>query len=229
MAELLCDERDQAVLGLTVFALPAAVHATDVFVELPGVLPRVAPLLVVAGPVLYWYFTSSATSSARTKTPETEHDTSAEGNERAPAPDGEELELIATNYEQLSEQSKYRDQLLINANYFSLAIVAVLMSAFLRTGSELRPLVAMVGTVTAYAFWLATESYKGTRDSLNDELRRIEAEQHGALSVVETYDLRERSPIGKRSLSSYLVGLQATATLLWWAVYFSSSVYSGYL
>jgi len=57
----------------------------------------------------------------------------------------------------------------------------------------------MAGVAIAYSFWLATESYKGARDVLNDSMRRTET-QFEELSVVEDYDTRSRSQIEKRSL-----------------------------
>jgi len=71
------------------------------------------------------------------------------------------VELIVTNYTRLSEESQYRDDLLIRANYFSLAVIAVLIGTLLQASPVVRPLVAMAGVAIAYSFWLATESYKG--------------------------------------------------------------------
>jgi len=73
------------------------------------------------------------------------------------------VELIVTNYTRLSEESQYRDDLLIRANYFSLAVIAVLIGTLLQASPVVRPLVAMAGVAIAYSFWLATESYKGAR------------------------------------------------------------------
>ncbi|ACM55659.1 hypothetical protein Hlac_0053 [Halorubrum lacusprofundi ATCC 49239] len=128
------------------------------------------------------------------------------------------VELIVTNYTRLSEESQYRDDLLIRANYFSLAVIAVLIGTLLQASPVVRPLVAMAGVAIAYSFWLATESYKGARDVLNDSMRRTET-QFEELSVVEDYDTRSRSQIEKRSLSSYFIGLQMTTTFVWLVLY----------
>lgn len=128
------------------------------------------------------------------------------------------VELIVTNYTRLSEESQYRDDLLIRANYFSLAVIAVLIGTLLQASPVVRPLVAMAGVAIAYSFWLATESYKGARDVLNDSMRRTET-QFEELSVVEDYDTRSRSQIEKRSLSSYFIGRQMTTTFVWLVLY----------
>ncbi|MFC4542845.1 hypothetical protein ACFO5R_13025 [Halosolutus amylolyticus] len=229
MRDRLSDERYQVLVSLVVFALPGIVSAGTGISHVPTAITRSLPLFVVLGPVLYWGLTTQAGTAARTGLRTDEREPAAETDTEEDDPtDRARADLIAVNYEQLSEQAKYRDKLLINANYFSLAIIAVLVNVFLRADVELRPLIAVVGAVTAYAFWLAAESYKGSRDELNGELREIEAGEYEELSVVQTYDLRDRSPIEKRSLSSYLIGLQATAVFLWWGAYLFAIVYIGY-
>jgi hypothetical protein len=140
----------------------------------------------------------------------------AGGSELPPVESG--AQLLAANYSRLSEEAQYRDDLLVKANYFSLAIIAALGTVFFEVITELRPLVAMAGAMTGYSFWLATESYKGARDELNKSMKEHER-TYEQLSVTTDYDTRDRSPIGKRSLSSYFVGLQATITALWMVIY----------
>lgn len=211
------NETYMTFLGLALFFLPALVVPLSTFVTVPATLLRIAPGLVLLGPVVYWLSTRP-----KDKTDPGER-TGVDGPEklsdlRVTEVEYPHVELIATNYERLSEESQYRDDLLIRANYFSLAVIAVLIGTLLQASPMLRPLVAMAGAATAYSFWLATESYKGARDALNDGMRRTET-QFEELSVVEDYDTRPRSQIEKRSLSSYFIGLQMTTTLVWLALY----------
>lgn len=217
------NELSQVVLSLCIFSLPALVYAATVVVPVPERLRWLLPAFVILAPLVYWWLTRPKDHAPRTSSV---HKTEEyKPTEVPPEPTTAKVELVAANYERLSDQAKYRDKLLINANYFSLAIIAVLVNVFLRTGSELRPLVAMIGAVTAYAFWLATESYKGTRDVINKRLRAMEDEQYPELNVVSAYDSRKRTPVGKRSLSSYLIGIQIVATILWGGVYFVYVLY----
>lgn len=223
MAGLLEDELRQVVMSLSIFSLPALVYAAPDAVPIPVWFRWLLPVLVLLGPTVYWLLTRSGGHKPRTENANASEE--YEPMDITPEPNTTAVELIATNYEQLSEQAKYRDELLIKTNYFSLAIIAVLVNIFLRIGVETRPLIAMVGAVTAYAFWLATESYKGTRDAINKQLRTLEDEQYTELNVVSTYDTRDRTTVGKRSLSSYLIGLQIVASLFWASVYFGYVLY----
>lgn len=216
------NELSQVVLSLCIFSLPALVYAARVNVPVSERLRWLLPAFVIFGPLGYWWLTRPEDHAPRTGVNKTEK---YKPTEVPPEPTTAKVELVAMNYERLTDQAKYRDKLLINANYFSLAILAVLVNVFFRTGPELRPLVAMIGAVTAYAFWLATKSYKGTRDAINQRLRVMEDEKYPELNVVSTYDTRKRAPIGKRSLSSYLIGIQIVATILWGGVYFGYVLY----
>lgn len=222
-------ERYQVVAGLLLFAFPAVVFAVSPLLPLPNGVVLTLPGFVLLGPGIYWHLTrpdSSDDQCARTTSVQATEDQPTETDEQEQPT--ERAELIAANYNRLSEESQKRDDFLINANYFSLAVIAVLIGMFFQVGETLRPLIAMTGAATAYSFWLATESYKGARDSLNDSMRRNE-DRYSELSVVSDYDTRERSPVGKRSLSSFFIGLQSTTTLLWASVYFVFVVKFAYM
>lgn len=211
------DEKYLTFLGLVLFFSPALVVPLSTFVTVPAAVLRAAPGFVLLGPAVYWLSTYPGDKS------DPGERTDVDGREqlssfRVTEIEYPHVELIATNYARLSEESQYRDDLLIRANYFSLAVIAVLIGTLLQASPMLRPLVAMAGAATAYSFWLATESYKGARDALNDGMRRTET-QFEELSVTEDYDTRPRSQIEKRSLSSYFIGLQMTTTLVWLALY----------
>lgn len=223
MAKSFTNESQQVVLSLCLFSLPALVYAGGVVVPVLKRPHWLLPAFVILAPLMYWWFTRTEDHAPRTGNAHESGEYSP--TERQPEPSTAKIELVAANYEQLSDQAKYRDKLLINANYFSLAIIAVLVNVFLSTGPEVRPLIAMIGSVTAYAFWLATESYKGSRDAIIDRLGDIEGKQYPELNVVSAYDSRNRTRVGKRSLSSYLMGIQIVATTLWGGIYFSYILY----
>lgn len=220
------NELSQVVLSLCIFSVPALVYAVTVVVSVPKRLRWLLPAFVILAPLVYWWLTRPEDHAPRTGSV---HKTEKyKPTKLPPEPTTAKIELVSANYERLSDQAKYRDKLLINANYFSLAIIAVLVNVFLRSASELRPLIAMIGVVTAYAFWLATKSYKGTRDAINKRLRVMEDEQYPELNVVSAYDSRKRTPVGKRSLSSYLIGIQIFATIMWGSVYLGYILYLSY-
>lgn len=218
MWRLLEDEPWEEVLSVCIFSLPALGYAAKFVVPIPSRLLLILTVCILLGPVLYGWLTRSEDHAPRTGGTNQNMDFK---------PTKIDLELVAANYHRLNDQAKYRDKLLINSNYFSLAIIAVLVNVFLSANPKLRPLIAMTGAVTAYAFWLATRSYKGTRDAINNKLRTIEEEQYPELKVVSTYDSRGRTLVGKRSLSSYLVGIQITATIIWWVIYLGYVLYLG--
>jgi hypothetical protein len=211
------DERYLTFLSLVLFFLPALVVPLSTRLAVPPAVLKLAPFFVLVGPSVYWfskYLNDSTDSGERTGVDSRGELSGLRANETT----FPHVELIATNYARLSEESQYRDDLLIRANYFSLAVIAVLIGTLLQASTVLRPLVAMMGVAIAYSFWLATESYKGARDALNDGMRRTET-QFLELSVVKDYDTRPRSQIEKRSLSSYFIGLQMTTTFVWLVLY----------
>lgn len=215
------DERNVVVLCLVVFALPAGVAAANTQIALPDILLKFLWTPVIIGVGSYWLLTRQEGRGARTG-----GEQEADEILTDPDPDGD-TELVAMNYDMLSQQAMYRDKLLINANYFSLAVIALLMNIVISVDAGVKPFVAMVGAATAYAFWLATESYKGPRDSLNKRIDEME-NVHDELSATNAYDLRERTPISKRSLSSYLTGIQIVATMFWTALYIVTLLQIGY-
>lgn len=213
LADRYIDERLVVATSLLLFATPAALTVLNTKYPIPQTLHSASALLILLVPLSYGWITRSDDEAPRTNIRADEQRENAEQATRA-----SESELIGLNYEMISEQAMYRDQLLIRANYFSIAVVGVLVNAFLRSEQVHRPAIAMVGAASGFAFWLATKSYKGTRDALNDELGRLEKTHHD-LDVIQTYDTRNRSPIEKRSLSSYFVGFQIATTILWLLVY----------
>lgn len=233
------DERFLVVIVVLLLAIPAALIALHRYYSVSPRVMRGSILFIPLALFFYWYATRSEGNASRTdvqsdrslafteeidrEEPGDSDGESEEAHPNANAP-SVDAELLSVNYEMISQQAMYRDQLLIRANYFSIAVLAVLVNIFLRTDPHLRPAVAMIGVTTAFAFWLATESYKGTRDELNDELGNIEKACR-EFTAVQTYDRRDRSPVGKRSLSSYFVGLQIAATILWLIVYTGYSLY----
>lgn len=211
------NERYLTLLSLVLFFVPAIAVPLSTLVTVPATVLRAAPGFVLLGPAVYWL------STRPTDPADSDERTGVDGSEqlydsRVGEIEYPHVELIVTNYTRLSEESQYRDDLLIRANYFSLAVIAVLIGTLLQASPVVRPLVAMAGVAIAYSFWLATESYKGARDVLNDSMRRTET-QFEELSVVEDYDTRSRSQIEKRSLSSYFIGRQMTTTFVWLVLY----------
>jgi len=215
------DERKVVVVCLVIFALPAGVAAANTQIAMPDILLKVLWPLVLLGAGSYWHFTRQEGHGARTG-----GEQEADSLLTDPDPEGETA-LVAMNYEMLTQQAIYRDKLLINANYFSLAVIALLLNIVINVDTDLQPFIAMVGAATAYAFWLATESYKGTRDSLNNRINEMET-VYNELSATNAYDLRERTPVSKRSLSSYLTGIQIVATMFWTALYIVTLLQLGY-
>lgn len=215
---ILGDERYQVILALGAFAIPGVVLAVLPLFSIPEPLLMPLPAFVLVGPAIYWWLTATDDPvNERTTAEELDLPPGSTVQEQLGEPPN--AALVAANYSRLSEEAQYRDDMLIKANYFSLAILAVLVGVFLQIDPVLRPFVALTGTATAYSFWLATESYKGTRDSLNDRMRIMET-VYEELTVVSDYDGRRRSPVGRRSLSSYFVGFQATVTITWILMYF---------
>lgn len=215
----------QVVISLGIFSIPALLAELRRFFEYPRWLLSISSLLIPLGIYLYWRWTSTDNSE---RTADAIH---RPGNVTGSTPplDVDDLEntvdgkisLISITYRMLNRQAEYRDRLLMRASYFSLAVIAALVNIFLRSSGANQVLVAMVGTATGFGFLLGMISYKGTRDELNNKIRELENHQPIAdyLSVVEVYDQRDRHPIAKRSLSSYLVGLQAGTAIGWCVLY----------
>lgn len=134
----------------------------------------------------------------------------------------EAIEILTTEYEQIGEEARYREELLTHSNYFSLATFALLVNIFLSVDTYLEPVVAMGGSIIAFGFVVSVNGLKDSRDQLWTRLKNIETmdEIQRNLSVFHTVDNQGKRRLFNRfSFSSYTLVVQILILLFWILLY----------
>lgn len=131
--------------------------------------------------------------------------------------DREDTWLI--EYQEISEEARYRDRLLLRTTYFLLAIFALLVGISIELrGEPVGPAITVVGSLLALIFAIAVNSYKNTRDSLWNEQRKIEKHPkfYQKLTVHHTVRTKgQRRLFNRLSLSSTTLTLHVFFVLVW--------------
>lgn len=191
------------LLTIAVYALPA------VFIPL-GVGGRyvVANLVFIPlGAGAFWYVAK-------------------EEYEPLPAPDPDMIDpssedaVIAT-YSELGEAFRYRDRLLLQATYFSFAILAVLINIFFRVNPSFRPAIALIGSILGFGFAVSITSQRRTRDQIR-EARSILSGLAPLDDVVTTSDvgtIRRRPVFSNFSAGTYIENVHVVIFIGWLLTY----------
>lgn len=210
------------VFGITMFSLPAILI---LFVELPpfsnvqGILSRsLLSALVFGGVLLFLLFT-----------PRTGERATSQVDEWPQIPENADIDIVnredtwLTEYQEISEEARYRDRLLLRTTYFSLGIFALLVGILIELrGEPVGPAITVVGSLLALVFTIAVNSYKDTRDSLWKEQRKIEKHPkfHQKLTVHHTVRTSgQRRLFNRLSLSSTTLTLHVFFVLVWVSSY----------
>lgn len=133
--------------------------------------------------------------------------------------DTRDIDILLTEYEQIAEEVRYRDQLLNRTTYFALAIVGVLATALATTPSkEFLPGILLLTAITTLLFAIATMKYKDARDihwKRQRDLERLVPEFRGRLTVFHSNRSPKRRFLDRwASLSSFMISLLLALCLL---------------
>lgn len=136
-----------------------------------------------------------------------------------------DIESLRLEYSELCEEARYRDRLLLRTGYFALAVVGVLGGVFTAVPPAAQSFVAMLASLVMFAFAVAVNSYKDSRDANWDRIARIEGsvpEFQGVLTTFHSMRHTDRRMLNRVSLSSYLYVLTLFVTLLAVVVYLAT-------
>lgn len=113
-------------------------------------------------------------------------------------------DFVLTEYEQLSEEIRYRDAQIMRISYFSFATLGTLVVIFISVDVIWQPFIAGFGMLISYAFGVNARVYTQTRDKLAKRRSKIENETSrlGVSSIPHT--------ILKDDRDSYLRRLNST-------------------
>jgi len=139
--------------------------------------------------------------------------------------DAEDRETLRVEYQELCEEARYRDRLLLQTGYFALAVIGLLGGIFANVPSPVQPFVAMLASLIILAFAIAVNSYKDSRDAYWDRIGRLEMsipEFRGTLTTFHSMRHMEIRLLNNISLSSYILLLIVFMTLLTVIVYIVS-------
>jgi hypothetical protein len=88
-------------------------------------------------------------------------------------------DIWKTEYQELGEEIRYRDSIIINASYFSLAVLALLANLLRVAPIDLVPAVATLGMYVAFAFAVVVEQKIIERDVMETRREDIEKSSSG--------------------------------------------------
>ncbi|QOS13597.1 uncharacterized protein HfgLR_21925 (plasmid) [Haloferax gibbonsii] len=135
------------------------------------------------------------------------------------------LELLRLEYQELCEEARYRDKLLLRTGYFALAVIGLLGAIFTSVPASIQPAIAMLASLIMMAFATAINSYKDSRDANWDRIGRLEGavpEFRGILTTFHTMRNMDRRMLNQLSLSSYLYSITVFITIVTFFVYLAT-------
>lgn len=138
---------------------------------------------------------------------------------------GRDLESLRLEYQELCEEARYRDQLLLRTGYFALAVIGLLGAVFTSVPPSIQPVIAMLASLIMVAFATAINSYKDSRDANWDRIGRLEGavpEFRGILTTFHTMRDMDRRMLNQLSLSSYLYSISVFMTIVTVFVYLAT-------
>lgn len=124
--------------------------------------------------------------------------------------DEQVIKSLRIEYQEMCEEARYRDQLLLRTGYFALAVIGLLGAIFTSVPSAIQPVIAMLASLVMLAFAIAINSYKDSRDANWDRIGRLEGavpEFRGILTTFHTMRDIDRRMFNQLSLSSYLYSI----------------------
>lgn len=133
-----------------------------------------------------------------------------------------DYQIIQTEYTELGQEIRYRDRIMVQSIYISLTVVALLGNIFLRSPAEIRPGIALIGSLIAFAFLISITSQRGSRDQLNEHRKDIEGQEglRGVLSVGRTGIIRVDRPFFSNfSAALYIEILHKGFAFTWFVIY----------
>lgn len=211
-------------IGFLVFSVPAAVALVGIPSANAGIVAAIyatgLSLLVLIGLGLFALYTPR-TGDTQANQPDQWPRVNLSSEAFVDTDHREETWLL--EYQEVSEEARYRDQLLLRTTYFSLGIFALLVGV-LSAADNLRlwPAIAAIGTLLSLVFTIAVNSYKDTRDSLWERQRSLE--RHPAfrdkLTVHHTVRTHgQRRLFNRLSLSSVTLTLHIFFVAIWILAY----------
>lgn len=214
------------IVGISLYVLPAASVAFGPNAEILGlaIIPEGYTVALMAGISLIGICVFLGSRLCLDK-PHRDNDEKVHRPESGIPIRSDEISLLATEYRNLSEEARYRDKLIIRTNYFTLALIGLFASIYIRIPLDARPLLVAAGTAIAFVFTLAIRKYKGARDEIRDRQSEIES-MAGVSRYLQTATIlrtRDRSQLGKLSLSGiislfHVLLVIVIVGLYWWTL-----------
>ncbi|WP_157969381.1 hypothetical protein [Haloplanus rubicundus] len=128
-----------------------------------------------------------------------------------------QLQILLTEYETISEEARYRDRLINRSTYFALAVLAGFGAIYSQADMGQRPLIVMFLSLAMYVFAMALIKYKDARDPLwkrQRDIERLVPALRGYLTTFHTIRTPKRRHLDRFSMSSYLTNLYYLLTII---------------
>jgi hypothetical protein len=122
--------------------------------------------------------------------------------------ESDELDILLSEYEQISEEVRYRDGLLNRTTYFGIAILGILAAALDTVALSNKPLLVFIISITMFIFAMALVKYKDARDlhwKRKRDLERLIPEFRGKLTAFHVNRTAQRRFLDRFSLTSFMI------------------------
>lgn len=122
----------------------------------------------------------------------------------------DEVDILLSEYEQISEEVRYRDGLLNRTTYFGIAILGILATALDTVALLNKPLLILIISITMYIFAMALVKYKDARDlhwRRKRDLERLIPEFRGKLTAFHVNRTAQRRFLDRFSLTSFMINM----------------------
>jgi hypothetical protein len=130
---------------------------------------------------------------------------------------GEELQILLTEYETITQEARYRDRLINRSTYFALAVLAGFGAVISQANRHELPMLMMLLSLAMFVFAMAIIKYKDARDPLwkrQRDLERLIPALRGKLTTFHTIRTPSRRLLDRFSMSSYLINIYLALTFL---------------
>jgi hypothetical protein len=215
--------------GIFCYAVPALLALTQLHSQFPPYLfSGISFGCIVGGIVFYYYFAGKSgeqdelSEAYESKKPLKNWPMTFPISEGAISfstkdLDGEELQILLTEYETISQEARYRDRLINRSTYFALAVLAGFGAIIYRVDQHQLPILMMLLSLALYVFSMAIIKYKDARDPLwrrQRDLERLIPALRGKLTTFHTIRTPSRRLLDNFSMSSYLINIYLALTSL---------------
>jgi len=135
--------------------------------------------------------------------------------------DNLEVNLLLYDHQRSSEESQYRDSLLFQGFYFSLAVISAIIAAVIVLNPSKHWLsaatISFISSAIFFAFLISLGSMKGARDAANKRRKEIENDSRlrGLVKTSNSISNRYKNKLESMSVGRWIVIIELIFCICW--------------